>query len=239
VGGSSYLLVRAYVNLRPGPDNANTRAQEAAFQHPDVVRIAQLVVAAGDLTLLKLASIAIIHPFPAVAADLIALVRLTPGTEGRARRIAAAGLRISREPDEDARVRRRGALVERIVWEQVSGRDASAQRERCVELSSNRWSRAAWSKPKEIVAARPDECEVYECKLTPSSFDQDDLDELADIRDTAAGEGLTPFATLATLESFTTFRSSLRRRTHGPLHYVTDVEVLTLGRGVPAKTITI
>lgn len=226
------------MDLRPGPNTLSTRAQEEAFQHPDVVRIAKEVVAARDVKLLQLAKIAIIHPFPAVAADLIALVRINPGTEGRARKVAAAGLRISREPDTDMKVRRRGALVERILWEQVVARDASAQREMSVRVTQNRWCGNEWTKPKEIVALRPGECEVYECKLTPSSFDQDDLDELADIRDSARSEALNPLVAMATLESATTFLSGVSgRRTHGDLHYVTEGDVLSLSTGPPTRTI--
>lgn len=200
--------------------------------------IAREVVAAQDLSLLRLAKMAIIYPLPSDPVEVVASTRVTPGMEVRAQMIAAAGLRISREPNEEDRDRRRGALVERIVWEQVRRRDRRTLRERSVQLTKNRWTGRSWSKPKEILAVRADECEVYECKLTPGSFDQDDLDDMADIRDTAADEGLSVYSTLATLESYTVFRQTIGRcRTRGDLHYVTEAEVFALRRATPNKTI--
>lgn len=222
------------MNHRPGPRNADTIAQDRAFNHPDVVAVATNVVQGNHISLVRLANIAIVYPWPGVLAT-------QPGipseVQAYARGIADAGLRIAAEADEETRDRRRGALVERVVWELVKKRDRRARRERCIELTRNRWSGESWSKPKEIVCIRTDECEVYECKLSPRGLNNDDTKELADIRDTAAADDLTPYVGVATLETGTTFRQhATRLRTHGPLYYVTQAEILGLGSSTPEKT---
>ncbi len=218
-----------------GPDNANTRRQERAFQHPDVVAIADHVVAGDDVVLIHLANMAIAYPYPGAAS----FVKVPPSLRVHADAIADAGYRIASEADIEDRKRRRGAVVERIVWQLVRMRDSGVLREHSLELTRHRWSGQTWSNPKELVAIRADACEAYECKLSPKGFDQDDLDEFADIRDTATAEGLTPYATLATLESERALRNGLiGRRTHGLLHFVVDTGVLALRHGEPIETIS-
>lgn len=222
------------VNHQPGPQSAQTRAQEQAFQHADVAEIARNVVDGNHVLLVRLANIAIIYPWPGVLATQPAI---PSALKTHAQAIADAGLRVATEPDEDTKNRRRGAVVERVVWELVRKRDSSVLRERSIELTKNRWSGATWSKPKEIVRLSADECEVYECKLSPRALKKDDIDELADIRDTAAASGKTALVGVATLDTYTTFRQHASRlRTHGPLHYVTQAEVLSLRTLAPTKT---
>ncbi|MDQ3345022.1 MAG: hypothetical protein M3473_01795, partial [Chloroflexota bacterium] len=75
--------------------------------------------------------------------------------------------------------------MERIVWAALRIRDRNVLREQEIELTRNRWTKRSWSKPKEVVSERPDALEVIEYKRDPESLgglDQDDLDELADIR---------------------------------------------------------
>jgi hypothetical protein len=54
-----------------------------------------------------------------------------------------------------------------------------------------------WSRSKDVVVDA-DPLEVYECKLG-ATYDQDDLNELADIRDTATDEGQTSRVAVACL----------------------------------------
>jgi hypothetical protein len=198
------------------------------------VEIATNVVAGNHVLLVRLANIAIIYPYSGV---LALIPNIPPHLNPFAQAIAAAGLRIATEGDPDTQVRRRGAVVERVVWELVRKRDPALMREKQIELTSHRYSQRAWCNPKEIISYRSHEYEVHECKLSPNGLDKDDVDELADIRDTAVNEGLTSFVGVATLDTDLAFQQHAKRlRTHGPLHYVTEKDVLRLGGDPPIRT---
>lgn len=189
------------------------RAQEREFTHPDVVAIATNVVRGHHFSLVRLAKLAILWSLPASdPRTVLTVVPVPPELAGRAEAIVRAGLRIAAEPDIRTRKRRRGAVVERIVWAALRIRDRNVLREQEIELTRNRWTKRSWSKPKEVVSERPDALEVIECKRDPESLgglDQDDLDELADIRDTAASDGLTPHVTVAVMEAARSLRVAL------------------------------
>jgi hypothetical protein len=107
-----------------------------------------------------------------------------------ARRIAVAAVVISGRPWEQ-RVRLQGAVVERVVMGLAESTRAGGTvlHEQEIELPGPNRMRRNWSHSKDVVVdANP--FEVYECKLS-ATFDQDDLNELADIRDAATAEGTT------------------------------------------------
>ena len=139
--------------------------QERAFRHPDVVTIATNVVRGRHSSLVRLTKLAILWPLQNTnPLDLIAMTGVPPAIAGRGAAIARAGLRIAAEPDNETRKRRRGAVVERIVWTALRSRDPNLVREQEIELVKNRWTNRPWSYPKEIVSQRPTEFEVVECK---------------------------------------------------------------------------
>jgi hypothetical protein len=195
------------VKWRPG---TVTPAQERAYRDADVKLIVDTVVANPQLALVKLARLAILFrvtPDKRTVAGLIGQVGLAAGVSAAAQTIAEAGLRIAGDVDRDRRNRKRGAVLERLTHELVLTRDGSAAREQEIFLTGRRWSKASpgrpgdWTNPKDVVLSAKDGVfEVYECKLS-AFLDQDDLDELGDIGETASSEGTAYASILATLES--------------------------------------
>ncbi|MES2210090.1 MAG: hypothetical protein V4515_07885 [Chloroflexota bacterium] len=108
---------------------------------------------------------------------------------GVAKRIAQRALNIGTAALREDRVRRRGAFLERLVYELVSDRIAGATfREHEVQLTHSPRSRRSWTRPKEAVASGP-AFEIYECK-SDGLPDVGDIDELSDVRTTAIAESV-------------------------------------------------
>jgi hypothetical protein len=224
------------VNCRPGRIPA---AQNEAFNHPDVAAIASHVVRGRHASLVRLTKLAILWEIPHTdPLSLVAMSHVPPGLAAHGEAIARHGMRIATDPDLAVVKRRRGAVVERIVWAALKMRDRNLMREQEIQLAQNRWTNRPWSNPKEVVSQRESAFEVVECKRDPNGLDQHDLDELADIRDTATAEGMTPYPTVAVMEAGRSLRAALagRRgrpplRTHGALLWVAEDELIELVGG--------
>jgi hypothetical protein len=158
----------------------------------DVTTVVADLVSVRDLRLIKLADRASLIRTALTADEVYSLI--TPALYwdddlgAAAQRVAATALRIGSTPGRDDRVRRRGALLERLVFELVSIRlPGATHHEQEVELTRNPRSRRPWTRPKEVVADGP-QFETYECKADALP-DVGDIDELSDISTTAAAEG--------------------------------------------------
>jgi hypothetical protein len=162
-----------------------------AFNDPDVVSIATELRAHPDLRLLKIAAAAALlrqAPTPDEIVGLVGAVVYWDDVLGPvAQRIVTAAIRIGTSTARDDRVRKRGALLERIAFELVSKRVPHTYREHEIQLTHNPRSRRQWTEKKEVVADGP-EFEVYECK-SDGMPDIGDVDELSDISTTARAEG--------------------------------------------------
>lgn len=219
--------------------------QEQAFEDEDVKALAQLLVDHPDRQLLVLAGTAIISPRPMpnrrALAGLLGLRRDTePGLLDLAARVYELGLSIAQTGSSDWVRSRRGALLERLVFDLIRARPANPSREQKIELTRNRWTRQGWSRPKDVVldAAR-DPVEVYECKRNPAAvggIDQEDVDELADIFETAEAEGRDGRMCVAFLEPYETMNRLLRRLDfRAPLYYASRDELLELAVRPPVR----
>lgn len=190
------------LTTRPGTPDPR---QELAFGHADVVTIADALLRHQELALLRLARQAIISPNvldDGYIRRLLGSAATTPVMKA-ARRIAAAGNRIAREPDLDLKGRRKGAVLERLVHGLVLQREAT-EREAEIQLTRNPHTRRPWSRPKEVVVPSANPVEVYECKFNGRGLEQPDVDELGDIDLTARAGGTGSRACVAIMASKTT-----------------------------------
>lgn len=194
--------------MRHRPGKPNSR-QEAAFGHDDVATIAALVVANPDLRLVKLAeklSLARTPPSDSEVHGLIGNALYFDADLGDvARDVASRAAAIGSAPVGDDRVRRRGALLERLTDGLVRSRlPTTTFHEHEVELKVNPRSRRQWTHSKEIVA-EGDAFEVYECKANCLP-DPGDVDELSDVASTAKAEGTEALPTLVVFGSIEQLR---------------------------------
>jgi hypothetical protein len=112
--------------------------------------------------------------------------------------IATAGAMIERVADETTRLRRKGAVVERLVHSLVSVR-SEPMRECAVRTPEHPHSELEWTHLLDVVTddeARP--FEAYECKLT-NGFGQDEVDQLGDVFVSAKAEDRQCVTCIATL----------------------------------------
>ncbi|MEW6226000.1 MAG: hypothetical protein AB1627_15350 [Chloroflexota bacterium] len=223
------------------PARRPSRAQQAAFDHPDVKAIVQAIVSKPELVLVKLAARAIIFdgkPDPdalygLVGPGLWADDELGPVAE----RIVDAGVKIATAMPLDARKRRRGAVLERLVYTLVrSGGRGTVLREQEIRLDFNPRSRLQWSNAKEVLVDGA-AFEVYECKADGLA-DVGDIDELSDIGTTAIAEGTNVRPTIAVFGS----EAELRRRAVAwrmteTIYGVTTDGLLGLRSGLPQRPI--
>lgn len=205
--------------------------QEAAFNHPDVVSIADAVERHPKMALVKLVQRAILFNRNPTEQELFGLMgpslALDPTLARPARTIAECGVRISLRTSIAECKRQRGAVLERLVWTLVRSRATVVHREQQIELTVNRRSRNQWSNPKEIVV---DEhvFEVFECK-SDGMIDIGDIDELSDIWSTATAEGTASRPTVATLESEMKLRAMAPGwRLKEPIYYAAIDQLLDL-----------
>lgn len=217
--------------LKTRPGHIDPR-QAAADAHTDVIALADLVLRHQDLALLKIARQAILQTVPSDDATLTRMLgsAFTPGLLEAARAVARAGSRLCNEPDEGSRKRCRGAVLERIVHGLVAKR-ATVEREADVELTHNQHTGRAWSRPKDVVVPVGDPVEVYECKFNGVWLDQDDVDELGDIDQTArhaGGDCRATVAVMSSVDSLLGARANLRL--HEPLFFAELDDLLDLSR---------
>jgi hypothetical protein len=225
------------LNTRPG--HVDPR-QAAADAHADVIALADLVLRHRDLALLKIARKAILQTVPS---DDITLKRMlgsafTPGLLEAASAVAKAGSRLCNEPDEDRRKRCRGAVLERIVHGLVAQR-ATAEREADIELIQHEHTGREWSRPKDVVVPVGDPVEVYECKFNGVWLDQDDVEELGDIDQTARHAGGDCRATVAVMSSAESlFGARANLRLQEPLYFAELEDLLDLSRREASRQLT-
>jgi hypothetical protein len=110
--------------------------------------------------------------------------------------IAEAGAKIETAADADARERRKGAVVERLVYSLIDTH-RSPLHEAWIETTEHPHSEKPRSGLKDIVVDG-ETLEVYECKFT-NGFEQWEINELADILLTAKDEGRNCVPCIATL----------------------------------------
>jgi hypothetical protein len=219
--------------------------QERAFQDTEVAELARLLVENPDRQLVVIAGEAIISTLPmpngkAIAGKIGVRREREPGLIDLVARIYELGISIAQTGDLDWIKSRRGALLERLVFELIRSRPATPRRELKVELTRNRWTRQSWSRPKDVLLDKAgDPFEVYECKRNPAAlggYQQDDIDELADIHESAEAEGRDSRTCLAFLEAYETIDRVLRRLTfRGPLYYASRDELLELATQAPRR----
>lgn len=226
------------MNHQPGrPD---TR-QEAAFNHDDVVRIVDDIVANPDLRLVKLAdslSLVRLAMSEQEVRDFIGFSLLMDTDLGPvAVRIAESARNIATAASRDDRMRRRGALLERLVHRLVEVRVPSqTYHEHKIELTHNPRSRKDWTGAKEVVADGP-QFEVYECK-SDGLPDIGDIDELSDVRTTARAEGTDARPTIVTMGGLSSLGIQAKAwRLTETIYGVTIDKILTLAVEPPSKPI--
>lgn len=179
-------MVTLRANTWPNPD------QDAAYEAPEVQRIAQEVVDRPELALISLVRTALtwhLPPYNEKLAKGLAgqAADRDAGLLAAARRIAIEAVKISGRPWAE-KVRLQGAVVERIVFGLALTREPGRVfHEKEVELRAGNRMDRTWSRSKDVIVDAQ-ALEAYECKLS-ATFDQDDLNELADIRDTADDDG--------------------------------------------------
>jgi hypothetical protein len=205
--------------------------QEAAFNHPDVVSIADEVERHPKMALVKLVRKAILFNRDPTEQELLGLMgpslALDPTLAGPARTIADCGVRISLRPSADECKRQRGAVLERLVWTLVKSRATVVHREQQIELTVNPRSRNQWTHPKEILVDEHP-FEVFECK-SDGMVDIGDIDELSDIWSTATAEGTVSRPTVATLDSEMRLRAMAPAwRLREPIYYAAIDQLLEL-----------
>jgi hypothetical protein len=226
------------VNHRPGRPDPR---QESAFNHEDVVGIIDDLVANPDLRLLKLAdSLSLIREAMSEqeVRDFIGFSLLTDVNLGLvAVRVGNKARGIATAASRDDRVRRRGALLERLVHKLVEVRlPTQTHHEHQVELTHNPRSRRQWTGAKEIVADGA-EFEVYECK-SDGLPDIADIDELSDVRTTALAEGTDARPTIVTFGSEGSLRIQAKAwRLTETIYGVTIDRILGLASDPPGKPI--
>lgn len=226
------------MNHKPGRPDAR---QESAFNHQDVVDITDALVANPDLRLLKLAdTLSLVREVMSdqEVRDFIGFSLLTDVKLGPvAMTVATKARDIATAPSRDDRMRRRGALLERLVHKLVERRlPTHTHHEHQVELTHNPRSRIQWTRPKEVVADGP-EFEVYECK-SDGLPDVADIDELSDVRTTARAEGTDARPTIVTLGSEGSLRIQAKAwRLTETIFGVTADKILRLASEPPGKPI--
>lgn len=226
------------MNHRPGRPDAR---QEAAFNHRDVVDIVDDLVANPDLRLLKLAdSLSLLREAmdDQQVRDFIGFTLLTDANLGPvAVRVADRARNIATAASRDDRMRRRGALLERLVHKLVESRvPTQTHHEHQIELSHNSRSRKQWTGAKEVVADGP-AFEVYECK-SDGLPNVGDIDELSDVNSTARAEGTDARPTIVTLGSDGSLR--IQAKAWGlteTIYGITIDKILSLASNPPGKPI--
>lgn len=222
------------LTTRPGTPDPR---QELAFGHADVVTITDALLQHQELALLKLARQAIISP-DVLNDDYIRRFLGPVATKPvmkAARRIAAAGNRIAREPDLDLKGRRKGAVLERLVHGLVRQREAT-EREAEIQLTRNPHTRRPWSRPKEVVVPSADPVEVYECKFHGQGLEQPDVDELGDIDLTVRAGGADSRASVAIMASKKTLDAARPGlRLSEPLYFAELDDLLDLRYRPPSR----
>lgn len=180
------------------------REQEVAFDNHHVKKIvSNLLTYADNAALLVIAREAVIRRIPASRETL----RVRLGGNGveaalveAAFAIAEAGAMIEREGDDVVRERRKGALLERLVYSLVCLRAPDCtSRETHVLLTANRYSGRTRTGRKDVVVDSAP-FEVYECKFG-GGIEQWELDELGDVYLTAVEAGVDARPCIATMAS--------------------------------------
>jgi hypothetical protein len=189
--------------LRHRPATPDAR-QQAAFEDPVIVDIVDKLLAYRDLRLLKLAHTASLISQPPTEEVLYALITPTLYLDEilgeAAMHVATQAVRIGTEGPHEQRVRRRGALLERLTFKLVESRlPGRTYHEHEVELTNSPRTHRSWSRPKEVVADGP-QFEVYECK-SGGIPDVGDIDDLSDISSTATAEAADARPTIVVLGS--------------------------------------
>jgi hypothetical protein len=222
----------------PGTPNP---LQEAAFHQEHVVAIVDDLIAHPDLRLVKLADTVSLMRSALTETELLNEIGIQLLMDDDlapvARRIAENALQIGTAPAEEDRIRRRGALLERLVHKLVELRlPGSTFHEEKIELTHNPRSRRSWTNIKEVVADGA-QFEVYECK-TNGLADIADIDELSDVATTAMAENTDPRPTIVTFGS----EGNLRQLAKG-WHLTEDIygvaidAILALRNAAPKKVI--
>jgi hypothetical protein len=177
--------------------------QDAAYAADEVKAIAREIVDQPIPALLTLARTALTWHLPPHNQKLAKGLAGQAASSDRsmldaATRVAVAAVKISGQP-WDQRVRLQGAVVERIVFGLAEKRaPGRVVHEREVRLRAGNRMGRTWSRSKDVLVVDGDPFETYECKFG-ATFDDDDLAELADIRDSARDEGLVGASAVACL----------------------------------------
>lgn len=216
--------------------------QDSAFEHDDVVALVADLVASPDLRLVKLASKAALvsrrldfdESYSFIGPMLYDDDELGP----IAQRVFARAQNIGNATTEDARLRRRGAMLERLVFELVDRRlPGKTYRERDIELHRSPRSKRSWTNSKDVVAEGT-AFEVYECK-GDGMIDVGDIDQLCDVVTTGVAEGTDVRATAVTFGSEVELRvRAVAWRLTEPIQGVPIDRILELRREAPARPIT-
>jgi hypothetical protein len=217
------------------------REQELAYEHEDVVSLVGEIVSSPDLRLVKLAQKVTLIRHELDHDEVYSLIGPILWDDDElgevAQRVVASAHRIGTASNRDARVRRRGAFLERLVFELVDARKPGVTHlEHEVELTRSPRSRRQWTNPKEVVVA-DQPFEVYECKAD-GMVDVGDVDELSDVVTTGAAEGVEARAVVVTLGTELEMRRrSVVWRLTEPIHGVTIERILDLRVDSPMRPI--
>ena len=221
-------------------------AQREAWTDTDVRTIVRVLLAEKSTSLVKFAkkvALGVGVPPKAARAGLLSPAHLTqPSLLKAADDIcdAWAGIQ-ARVTSERALKRRRGALLERFVYEAVRSREPDTFPERLVDLPLHPHSgNTTTSSPQDVVADGERWFEIYECKRLPFSridtgeivgLTQADIYELADAYVSGSAEGGDIRPTVAILEDYIslTWTGELSTlKTPEPLYYASVDELLEL-----------
>ena len=215
--------------------------QERAYEHPDVTGLVRDLVAQPDIRLVKLAAKASLIrtvPTPDEFYSLITPALYWDDYLGSvAQRVAQHALNIGTAVAREDRVRRRGAFLERLVFELVASREPGrTYREQEVQLDRAPRSGRAWTRPKEVLADAAT-FELYECKAD-GLVDVGDIDELSDVMTTATAEHTDARPTVVVLDSELALRvHAVAWRLTETIYGVTTERILGLREEAPSRPI--
>lgn len=218
--------------FRAGVDPGRDRA----FADPSVADIAAAIVLEREPKLVTFARLALTMR-DASSTIGPTMAGTASSAHAAARRIAAAGVTINALPTEGQRRNLRGAVLERLTFELVRGREPSTMREQQVKLSAAGATPEVWSNPKEVVTDPGDDgVEVYECKWNASDANQGDIDELLAIRAALRRERPDCWPAIVTMEGAGYLKRALRSvRGHDDLYWAAGDELLEIGDGKPYR----
>jgi hypothetical protein len=223
------------------PGRRRNAAQSAAYRHRDVKAIVAAIEAKPEMVLIKLASKAIIFcgvPDQDALYGLVGAALYNDDELGpMAQQIAEAGVSIATALPLDTRRRRRGAVLERLVYSLVlAGGRGPRYREHEVRTTHNPRTHEQWTDAKELVVDGA-AFEVYECKADGMA-DVGDVDQLSDIATSAIAAGADARATIAIFgsESALRIRAKAWRLTE-TIYGVPTEGLLSLAQGAPSKPI--